>query len=133
MAVTILGGVEYPVEYNWEAIEGIQTELSEDSLSSLAQTIVAVLNNTGKITNKDMGLVMRTAKIIIYHGLRGAALSEDKPCPFKSPSHVGTRLSDFKEAGKQLGLFYAAMNQLFSADPDDAEPLGESKGEATPL
>lgn len=123
-----LGGVEYPVSYNWEAIQGIQTDLGEDSLDGLFKSISKAFNEPEKVKQSDLTAVMKTAKTVIYHGLRGAAFEEDKECPFKTPSHVGARIRSFKVAGKELGLFLQAMHSLFYADPEEDE--GKQTGEA---
>lgn len=125
-----LGDKEYPISYNWEAIEGIQSDLDADSLDNLYKSIAMVINQPEGITNKDMANVMKTAKVIIYHGLRGAAFENDTEIPFKTPQHVGARLKSFTEAGKQIGLFLAAFGELFHADPD--EDLGKTAREAIP-
>lgn len=125
-----LGDKEYPISYNWEAIEGIQTDLDADSLDNLYKAVSKVVNTPEGITNKDMVNVMKTAKVIIYHGLRGAAFENDTEIPFKTPQHVGARLKSFKEAGKQIGLFLSSSYVLFSQDPE--EDLGKQTREATP-
>ena len=123
-----LGDTVYPVSYNWEAIEGIQSDLEAESLDNLYKTISGALTNPDGVTQKDLSNVMRIAKIVIYHGLRGAALENDTVIPFKTPSNVGARMRSFSEAGKQLGLFAVAMNALFTADPE--EDMGKKTGEA---
>jgi len=125
-----LGDKEYQVSYNWEAIEGIQTDLDADSLDNLYKIIAKVINQSNDVTNKDMGNVMKIAKVVIYHGLRGAAFENDTEIPFKTPQHVGAKIKSFKDAGKQIGLFFMAMGELFHADPE--EDLGKANREAIP-
>src|SRR5574343_1971675 len=126
-----LRGIEYRTSYNWEAIEGVQSDLNEDSLEKLYLTISKVIGDKKGVTNKDMTNVMKIAKVVVYHGIRGACLEDDKPSPFKTPATVGAQLTSFKDAGKEIGLFLASMYALFHADPD--EPTGEANGEAKPI
>jgi len=125
-----LRGTEYRTSYNWEAIEGVQSDLNEDSLDKLYLTIAKVVGDKKGVTSKDMTNVMKIAKVVVYHGIRGACLEDDKPCPFKSPANVGAHLSSFHDAGKEIGLFLASMYALFHADPD--EQTGEANREAQP-
>jgi len=127
-----LAGADHRISYNFEAVEAIQNDLNVDSLNDVYLTISRAMSDGEQsgITTKDIANVMRVAKTVIFHGIRGACLEDDTIMPFKTPAHVGAHIKSIKEATQQLVLFRVSLDDIFRADPDDE---GNAQGRtATP-
>ena len=116
---------EYKLSFGFEAIEGIQTDLGENDLSSLFASLAKVINDKDSITTKDLAQMMRVGKTVVYHGLREQCLLDDVPMPFDSTPKLGAHIKSMKDVGRAIGECLIEMNKLNAVDED--APLGEDK------
>jgi hypothetical protein len=124
-----LGDKEYSLSFGFEAIEGIQTDLKENDLSSLFASLAKALNKKESVTTKDLATMMRVGKVVIFHGLREQCLLDDVPMPYDTIPKVGARIKSMRDVGRAIGECLVEMNKLNAAD-EDAPPGEVMEGES---
>ncbi len=100
---------EYDVHYNMLAFEKIAEDMGVDNIEEMGQ----------KMMSGNISALLKSSRIIAYHGLLCASIENEIDCPFESIEKLGQKVTKFADLSPFSEVFTKTWLGFFTDNSNE--------------